>query len=357
MKSVQFLLSFLLLGLFGSGARLVEAVPIDTLSIETVTIGNPGNPGDVQLNGTFGAVNYPYRIAKTEVTNAQYTLFLNAVAASDPNGLFDFSMGNDPRGGIVRRGSAGSFSYEVKPNARADGPGGITYDYAYAQKPAVFVSYLSAMRFVNWLENGQPTGLQGPTTTEGGVYRIGNGANERRAANASYFIPSEDEWYKAAYHQNDGVTGNYWQYPTAADSVPNNFFPTSDTGNSANFRNGPPTTTDFDHPLTDVGAYALSSSPYGTFDQGGNVSEWTEGIVLSNLPNSSDLRVYRGAGWNDFATRLHAATRNASEPSFGGKVRGFRIGRVIPEPSTWLLGLLISGGSSLCRGRTARRLL
>jgi len=53
------------------------------------------------------------------------------------------------------------------------------------------------MRFVNWLENGQPADGSG---TESGVYTIGSGVNETRAAAASYFIPSEDEWYKAAYY-------------------------------------------------------------------------------------------------------------------------------------------------------------
>jgi formylglycine-generating enzyme required for sulfatase activity len=47
--------------------------------------------------------------------------------------------------------------------------------------------------------------------------------------------------------------------------------PGSDTGNSANcnFAVGA---------STNVGAYALSDSPYGTYDQGGNVSEWNETI-------------------------------------------------------------------------------
>ena len=33
--------------------------------------------------------------------------------------------------------------------------------------------------------------------------------------------------------------------------------------------------------LTIKGSYAGSASPYGTFDQGGNIAEWTEGIVGS----------------------------------------------------------------------------
>ena len=33
-------------------------------------------------------------------------------------------------------------------------------------------------------------------------------------------LPTEDEWYKAAYHKNDGVTGNYYLYPTSSNAAP-----------------------------------------------------------------------------------------------------------------------------------------
>ena len=83
-------------------------------------IGNPGNPADTRdsANG-FGSVAYPYRIGTTEVTNAQYTAFLNAVAASDPYGLYNTNMGSQTYGGIVRSGASGSFSYAVKRRRRA----------------------------------------------------------------------------------------------------------------------------------------------------------------------------------------------------------------------------------------------
>ena len=81
-----------------------------------------------------------------------------------------------------------------------------------------YVSFWDAARFANWLHNGQPTGPQGPGTTEDGAYHdVGNQTLFGRNAGAKFFIPTEDEWYKAAYHKNDGVTGNYWDYPTASE--------------------------------------------------------------------------------------------------------------------------------------------
>ena len=49
---------------------------------------------------------------------------------------------------------------------------------------------------------------------------VDGGSNPYRHKSAFYFLPSADEWFKAAYHQNDGVTANYWDYPTADNAVP-----------------------------------------------------------------------------------------------------------------------------------------
>ena len=87
------------------------------------------------------------------------------------------------------------------------------------------MSWDDAARFCNWLHNGQPTG-QDASTTEDDAYPL-NGAMTREAfgpvtrnAAAQWFIPTENEWYKAAHHKNDGSTGNYWDYPTSSDIRP-----------------------------------------------------------------------------------------------------------------------------------------
>ena len=91
-----------------------------------------------------------------------------------------------------------------------------------------FVDWGDAARFANWLHNGQPTGAQGTGTTEDGAYFISGATTAEalmqvvREPDATWVIPSEDEWYKAAYHKNDGVTGNYYNYPTSSNSVPDN---------------------------------------------------------------------------------------------------------------------------------------
>ncbi len=73
-----------------------------------VPVGHPGNASDPRTG--FGRVDYEYNISKYEVTIAQYAAFLNAVAASDPHGLYNSSMTTDQSiAGIARIGSPGSY--------------------------------------------------------------------------------------------------------------------------------------------------------------------------------------------------------------------------------------------------------
>lgn len=219
----------------------------------------------------------------------------------------------------------------MKADAVGQGPGGS--DYTYANKPVGSISFFDAMRFVNWLQNGQPSGAQDASTTEEGVYTINDGLSETRTAGATFFLPSEDEWYKAAYHKNDGVSGNFWDFPSSTDVTPNNNLPSGDTGNSANFFDVAYTTGDSFYPATNVGAYTLSESDYGTFDQGGNGWEWNEAVI------SSTERGISGGHWGTDSSFLAASSRESRDPTFGNVTVGFRVAS-IPEPSSLLLAAI-----------------
>ena len=299
----------------------------DQVTFDWATVGNAGNAGEVQSQGTFGAVDYNYLISKHEVTNAQYSTFLNAVAATDTFSLYNTNMGSDPHGGITRSGNSGSYTYSTKANM--------------GNKPVNYVSFFDAMRFTNWLENGQGAG-----NTETGVYAIGNGVNETRAAGARFFITSEDEWYKAAYHKNDGVTGNYWDYPTSSDTSPTiamanaNGDVSNPGSNVANYASGADWNGQYGN-VTTVGS-ALSTSPYGTFDQGGNVWEWNEAVISSS-------RGLRGGSWSGNSDNLAASDRNDGNPTGESSNVGFRVASTIPEPSSLLVVTLGTVGLLLRR--------
>ena len=200
-------------------AAATLAVPkARAVTMETVPIGNPGNANDpTTFGGVYGGVAYNYSIGKYDVTVGQYTAFLNAVAATDTYALYNPAMATDLHiAGISRSGAPGSYSYSVigSPN-----------------HPITYVSWGDAARFSNWLNNGQPTGPENSSTTEAGAYTL-NGATTAVALNAvtrnvgaTWFIPTANEWYKSAYHKNDGPTNHYWSYPTSTSTTPNSAVP------------------------------------------------------------------------------------------------------------------------------------
>ena len=123
---------------------------------------------------------------------------------------------------------------------------------------------------------------------------------------ATYFIPSEDEWYKAAYHDasagRQGTTSTTRPEPTRC---PTTTSPRPTRAIRPTFGRTTTRPAIQYYPMTDVGDYTLSESPYGTFDQGGNVWEWNEAVIIS----SSRLR---GGGWSNLSDSLLASSGSAT---------------------------------------------
>jgi formylglycine-generating enzyme required for sulfatase activity len=139
-------------------AALLLVTPAHAVTIDWVTVPGTGTPnvGDTQWDRCYGSVADTYLIGKYEVTNAQYAEFLNAVTATDSYSLYSTRMAESRSGGITQGGSDGSYSYTVKEG--------------FANKPVNFVSFWDALRFANWLHNGQPSEAQNGMTTEDGAY-------------------------------------------------------------------------------------------------------------------------------------------------------------------------------------------
>ena len=286
------------------------------VSIDYVSVGNAGNANDAT---GYGAVAYNYRIAKNETTVGQYAEFLNAAAKSDPYALYSTNMASTTYiAGISRSGSDGSYSYSVIGST--------------ANKPITYVSWFDAARFCNWMQNGQGSG-----STETGAYTLNGAMSGIYAVNpgAQTWIPSENEWYKAAYYDaTKGGTGGYWQFPTQSNALVGNTIGVAGAANyyDANGYVGYPGMA-----LTDVGAYgANSDSFYGTNGQGGNVWEWNDAVV------SGSSRGRRGGSWIDDDFGLACSSRNYVDPSGEGNVVGFRVASV-PELSCVVLTILASG--------------
>jgi len=282
---------------------LISSASAATTTMDWVYVGNPGNAAD--LTG-YGAVSYAYNIGKYEVTNAQYGEFLNAKGQSNSTGIYNPGMAGY---GITQSGTSGSFTYSVT--------GG------FENKPVVWVSWYDAARFANWLLNGKGSG-----NMEDGAYTLsGNTGTPVVNSGAQIYLPSEDEWYKAAYYLGNG---SYSLYPNGLNTIS-----TADANYGSSVG-----------AITDVGSYAAASF-FGTYDQGGNVWEWNDAVI-----GTSSSRGVRGGYWRSDEDLLRASYRFLG-PTFEFSSVGFRVASsiaAVPEP-----GALLTTAALLASGLLLRR--
>jgi len=309
-------------------------VCIADLFLDMTTIGNPGNTADLFYEGNphrpeddiwLGGVNYTYQIGTYEVTVAQYTEFLNATAASDPHGLYDIGMsdafGNNRDYIISRSGEDGSYTYTVVAGKE--------------NQPIRFVDFYDSARFCNWLHNGQGTG-----DTENGSYNLSLAAPWMvREEGARWSLPSEDEWYKAAYY--DPGSESYFDYPNWSDAVPAD--PTDETTTRE---------MNFGHDPWGMGMAQPTHPSEKPPDTAPTVSmTWVE-MSKSGPTVSTVTDDIHGGGVND-APYLSSEVRLTREPDVGSGLNGFRVAHVIPEPGTVAL-LIVGGLVSILRRKNTR---
>jgi len=278
-------------------------------SIDFVDIGNTGNAADTT---TYGAVPYEYRAGKNEISQLQIT------------------------------------------KATASGMANVTAGAWTNNQPAANIQWYEAAAFVNWLNTSTGKTAAYNLTFSNFQWSMAlwsseqawtaGGTNLYRNKNAFYVLPSENEWYKAAYYNAAGT--NYFLYPTASSTAPTAVASGTNAGTAVY------------NTIASVPAIVASVgglSPYGTMGQGGNIFEWNESAFDGTNSTSSEDRVRRGGAWNSSSFRggdLRSTIRITSGPSDEGNFIGFRVASV-PEPSTAVLVLLGAGAVYLWKRQKA----
>ncbi|MEX2306100.1 MAG: SUMF1/EgtB/PvdO family nonheme iron enzyme [Pirellulales bacterium] len=289
------------------------------------------------------------------------TFEIKFATIGDPLNLPDTTGNPNPAGSVAQAFRMGKLevSEQMIVKANAEGGLGITKDTRGADKPATSVSWNEAARFVNWLNTSsgsspaykfalQPGDVGYSANANIELWSISdpgyNPANLYRNSLARYFLPSVDEWYKAAYY--DPTSGVYYDYPTGSDTAPTSV-------NSGTAAGTAVYTRPFGQGPADI-TLAGGLSPYGTRGQGGNVFEWEEtDFELVNGPTlTTAARGLRGGYWSAGPINLLSSNRLNGLPTGGNNVTGFRVSTTIPEPSTVLLAAL--AGLGLLWRRPAR---
>ncbi|MCY3016253.1 MAG: SUMF1/EgtB/PvdO family nonheme iron enzyme [Planctomycetota bacterium] len=193
-------------------------------------------------------------------------------------------------------------------------------------KPVNYVSWFDAARVSNWYQNGATSS----SSTETGAYTLVGGQTTGTAPavnpGATFYVPTEDQWYKAAYYKGGGTSAGYWNYATQSDSAPTTVTAgltgigsAGSTGNFANYNSGADWNSQ-DGNVTTVGTNG-GPSFYGAFDMSGNVTEWND---LTGAAGSS--RGLRGGHWGSGGAVIVSSSSSGSiGPSDGNNGIGFRL--------------------------------
>jgi sulfatase modifying factor 1 len=308
--------------IFGSDAN--------TFSMEFVTIGNPDNAADTDINAlplNAGAVGYTYDMGKFEVSRDMITKY-NANFGTNNNLVITL---ND----MTSFGGNGS------------------------NRPATGITWNEAARFVNWLNistgnkeaykfavgSDIDSNIQLWTSGDAGY----DASNKYRNSLARYFLPSYNEWYKAAYYNpNDGT---YYDYANGSNTRP--------TAVTGGLSGAVYTQTGEASPVgpADV-TNAGGLSPYQVMGLNGNAREWEESSTDLANNNGASNRGIRGGSWLNNSSALMPSSRGNNTPSLVGNNMGFRVASLsssappaVPEPSMMVIVTLFSFGGLAAKRR------
>ena len=280
---------------FGTGAS--------QFTIDFVPISGSTNP-----TSGYGIVNHDYRMGVYEITNDQWNKFKTSL-------------------GVPVKGNPES-AYNEDPY------------HTGTNVPTNMVSWNEAAQFVNWLNTSKGhqaaykfTGTQGTsdyTLATWNAAEAWGGTNLYRHKDAFYFLPTEDEWVKAAYW--NGTTLQDYANESASDLV-----------------GGVPDQAKWNYsPSLGEAPWVVGSGSKelnGTYDMMGNLQEWMESPYSDTNYDASSSRGMRGGQFAQSSASLASSSRLYYLSESENSDIGFRVASIssVPEPSSVaaLLGLAV----------------
>ncbi len=338
---------------------LPAAADIDPLSgIDFVTVGAVGNApwvGDGSPNDQAvgrGQVNYEYRIGKMEITTGQWVEFMNAAFDRPQSEWLPFMNWPDNWGGA-------STSPTTAGGRRWVAPAG------QELRMVGDLTWRQAAIYCNWLHNNksldQSAFLTGAydVSTFGDATPFGFTDQRERSPGARYFIPTWDEWLKAAHYdpnkQNpDGSVGGWWQYANKRDQVLIYGPPPAFGGDGTGMANAGFNLPGFTERFIPLASYPTQQSPWGLLDTAGGMTEWMETGYYNSL-GTLDARGLDGSGWGSSSGVAMAVdsirTWGGEWPNLAFSDNGFRIAAVVPAPGGAGLMIVLACWTARRRGK------
>ena len=290
---------------FGTGANQFT---LDFVSISGASNPTSGIPSQDPAF-TFIGVNYNYRIGTYEITNDQWNKFTAAygTVTGSPLNAYDnnsTTTGLNPINNVSWY-EAAQFANYLNTSTR----------------------HQAVYKFTGTIHTGDYT-LAVWDVTDAGY----DASNPYRNKNAFYFLPTENEWVKAAYW--NGTNLQTYANASVDDLI-----------------SGKPDPTKWNYypsPGSEFWAVGRGVEELnGTYDMMGNIYEWMESSYSGDYLLGSP-RVNRGGSYFSDYFSISSGIRSASNLYSEDIRRGFRVAS-IPEPAT--VALLAFGGLAVLRKR------